>query len=174
MYIWYYDAFFSSSGLIGFVKRISGWNLQLVLYIIHYECKIIVAQIRKDELGDGAWEQWRNFTAAKDEAQGEAWQAKAMGWWPQNWSLEDRQVWPVFERNRNAWSQLLLHSFLDIEVESKLAIGSLLFYFSFLGIWLISGFWFFNCLVQRSIHKRSGQLWNPLWKSMGFHVNLIW
>ena len=47
MYIWKHFlilwCFFSSSGLIGFVKRISGWNLQLVLYIIslwmqNYSC----------------------------------------------------------------------------------------------------------------------------------------
>ena len=41
-------------------------------------------------------------------------------------------------------------SSLDTEVKSKLAIGSFLFYFSFLGIWLILGFWFLNCLLQRS------------------------
>ena len=65
-------------------------------------------------------------------------------------------------------------SFLDTEVKSKLAIGSLLFYFSSLGIWLISGFWFFNCLVQRSTCKRSGQLWNPLWKSgISCELNLV-
>ena len=50
-------------------------------------------------------------------------------------------------------------SFLDTVVKSNLAIGSFLFYFSFLGIWLISGFWFFNCFVQRRTCKRPGQLW---------------
>lgn len=44
--------FFSSSGLIGFVKRISGWNLQLVLYIIslwmqNYSCPDKKRRIRR-------------------------------------------------------------------------------------------------------------------------------
>ena len=101
---------FSSSGLIGFVKRISKWNLQLVLYIILLWMQNYSCPDKKRWIG-----RWSMRTMAKDEAQGEAQEAEAMGWWPQHWSLEDQQVLPVLEWNRNAWSQLLLHSLSSIQ-----------------------------------------------------------
>ena len=153
--------FFSSSGLIGFFKRISGWNLQLISYILSLWMQNYSCPDKKRWIG-----RWSMRTMVKDEAQGEAQEAEAMGR-----STSFTCLGMKLECLKSAPSPL---SFLDTVVKSNLAIGSFLFYISFLGIWLISGFWFFNCFVQRSTCKRPGQLWNPLWKSLAFHVNLIW
>ena len=140
---------FSSSGLIGFVKRISKWNLQLVLYIILLWMQNYSCPDKKRWIGRWSMGTMATFHSSQSST--------CLGMKP--------------ECLKSAPSPL---SSLDTEVKSKLAIGSFLFYFSFLGIWLILGFWFLNCFLQKSTCKRSGQLWNPLWKSMTFHVNLIW
>ena len=166
---------FSSSGLIGFVKRISKWNLQLVLYIILLWMQNYSCPDKKRWIG-----QWSMRTMATFHSS-QRWSTRGS-----TTSQSHGMMTPTLIAGRltsltclgmkpeclkSAPSPL---SSLDTEVKSKLAIGSFLFYFSFLGIWLILGFWFLNCFLQRSTCKRSGQLWNPLWKSMTFHVNLIW
>ena len=178
MYIWKHFlilwCFFSSSGLIGFVKRISGWNLQLILYIISLWMQNYSCPDKKRWIG-----RWSMRTMATSHSS-QRWSTRGS---TTSWS--HRMMTPTLIAGRltsltclgmkpeclkSAPSPL---SFLNTLVKSNLAIGSFLSYFSFLGIWLILGFWFFNCFVQRSTCKRSGQLWNPLWKSLAFHMNLI-
>ena len=166
--------FFSSRGLIGFVKRISGWNLYLILYIISLWMQNYSCPDKKRWIG-----QWSMRTMATFHSS-QRWSTRGS-----TTSRSHGMMTPTFIIGRSTSSICLgmkleclksapsPFSFLDTEFKSKLAIGSFVFYFSFLGIWLISGFWFFNCFVQRSTCRRSGQLWNPLWKSMAFHVNLI-
>ena len=166
--------FFPSSGLIGFVKRISGWNLLLVLYIISlwmlYSCPN-----KKRWIG-----RWSMRTMATFHSS-QRWSTKGC-----MTSRSHGMMTPTLITGRLTSSICLgmkleclksapsPFSFLDTEVKSKLAIGSFMFYFSFLGILLISCFWFFNCFVQRSTCKRSGQLWNPLWKSgISCELNLV-